>query len=167
MILVIEEKSVRRFEWSWCPFVCFKGYWNHILRLCTPSTCHFLKLMSHALRLAISLSLCRISSLVFCAPTPSAPVPLYRLLSVFCFWYHMYLSCMSGSKNFICIYSGIWLSAWFTQVWPGKKQFALGRLYQCAYCWFQSWYICLNVAGIFVHLYISNCEENLTYIDEK
>ena len=36
-------------------------------------------------RLAISLKLCCTSSLVFCASTPSAPVALSRLLSVFLF----------------------------------------------------------------------------------
>ena len=38
-----------------------------------------------ALRLAISLTLCCTSSLVFCASTPSAPVALSRLLPVFLF----------------------------------------------------------------------------------
>ena len=38
-----------------------------------------------ALRLAISLTLCRTSSLVFCAAMPSATIPLFRLISVFLF----------------------------------------------------------------------------------
>ena len=54
MVLVIEEKSVGRFEWSWCHFSCFKGCWNHILQLCSHLTCHSLKMMSQALQLNIS-----------------------------------------------------------------------------------------------------------------
>jgi len=38
-----------------------------------------------ALRLAISIIVWCTSSLVFCASTPSAPIPLFRLLSVFLF----------------------------------------------------------------------------------
>jgi len=41
LVWVIEEKSVSRIEWSWCPFACFKGCRNHILQLYSPFDLHF------------------------------------------------------------------------------------------------------------------------------
>jgi len=70
LVLVIDVKSVGRFEWSWCPFACFKGCWNHILQLCSPSTCNF-------------LTLCCTSSLVFCESMSSVPFLVSRLVSAF------------------------------------------------------------------------------------
>ena len=60
-------------------FACCKGCWNHISRLCSLLTCHFLKMMSQALQLSIFLTLCCTFSLVICTSTPS-PLSLCRAL---------------------------------------------------------------------------------------
>ena len=113
MILFIEEKTVGRWEWSWCPFVCFKGCWNHILQLCSPSTYYFLKFCCTSNQ-AFSRQHHRPQSLCsdFCLP----------------FWYHMELCCRSGSKKFLYIYSG---NA-FRLVYPSltqQKQHILTRMW--------------------------------------
>ena len=33
--------SLAQFEWYWCPFACFKGYWKYWFRLFSPPYCHF------------------------------------------------------------------------------------------------------------------------------
>ena len=66
-------------------FASCKGCWNHISRLCRLLTCHFLKMMSQALQLSIFLTLCCTFSLVICTSTPSAPVPVSRIMFVFLF----------------------------------------------------------------------------------
>jgi len=47
LVWVIEEKSVSRIEWSWCPFACFEAagiiYYSYIAH----STCIFLKMMQN------------------------------------------------------------------------------------------------------------------------
>ena len=110
LVLVIEEKSVGRFEWYWCHFACFKGCLSNIWRSCSPLTCHFLKMLLQALRFAIDFKLCCTSSLVFCLRVngtgPGHCVPPSVCLP---FWYCMEPSCRSDSKKFLSIYSRICL----------------------------------------------------------
>ena len=110
MVLVIEEKSVGRFEWSWCLFACFKGCCNHILQLCSPLNCHFLKIMLH-----LWPSVLRVNAI---GPGPFVS-PSFRLP----YWYHMELSFRPGSQTFLFIYSGICFSLGLPKSDPVKTTY--------------------------------------------